>query len=113
MVLPLAFKKSMSFEWPARRKTPIIKHGDNYENENIGGDVLIGHNTLLGTQQEARQTRDFLEGILTKEKQIEFYSQYEVLNDLFLNLSIINTRTDLAGSSKELTEYHFGFKLDY
>jgi hypothetical protein len=89
------------------------KKGANYENENIGGDILVGHNTLLGTQTEARQTREFLEGILTTEKQYEFYSQYEVLNDLFLNLSIINTQTNTSGVTKDLTEYHFGFKLDY
>ena len=104
-------------EWHHRFLTGIKyrqwKHGANYENENIGGDVLVGHNTLLGTQQEARQTRDFLEGILTTEKQFEFYSQYEILNDLYLNFSYINTRTNLSGSTTKLTEYHFGFKLDY
>jgi len=89
------------------------KHGANYENENIGGDILVGHNTLLGTQQEARQTRKFLEGILTTEKQYEIYTQYEILNDLFLNLSIVNTQIKVSGSANDLTEYHFGFKLDY
>jgi hypothetical protein len=104
-------------EWHHRFLTGIKyrqwKHGANYKNENIGGDVLVGHNTLLGTQQEARQTREFLEGILTTEKQFEFYSQYEILNDLYLNFSYINTRTNLSGSTTKLTEYHFGFKLDY
>jgi len=104
-------------EWHHRFLTGLKyrqwKNGANYENENIGGDILVGHNNLLGTQQEARQTRKFLEGILTTQKQFEFYSQYEILNDLFLNFSLINTQTDIAGSSKDITEYHFGFKLDY
>jgi hypothetical protein len=104
-------------EWHHRFFTGIKfrqwKHGKNYKNENIGGNVLIGHNTIFQSQEEPRQTRKFLEGLLTIEKQFEFYSQYEILNDLFINLAITNTKTNLTGSTKELTEYHFGIKLDY
>ncbi len=61
------------------------KHGDNYPNENIGGDILLGHNTLLGTQTTPRDTRKFLEGILHTERLYQFYVHYEIFNGFFLN----------------------------
>ncbi len=89
------------------------KHGDNYPNENIGGDILLGHNVLLGDQTESRTTREFLEGILTTSRFYEFYTQYEVLNDFFLNLSVRKIDIQNPESSQNLTEMHLGFKLEY
>ena len=89
------------------------KHGANYENENIGGDILLGHNALLGDQEEPRTTREFLEGILTTNYLTEFYTEYEILNDLFLDFSARNLINRGPQPEQNLTEVHFGLKLDY
>jgi hypothetical protein len=106
----------ISKDWHHRFTTGIKfqqwKHGANYENENIGGNVYQGRNILLGTQSEARETRKFLEGILSKDQLIEFYINYEMFNDLFLNLTISDHQIEGPNSSNN-TEFHFGFKLDY
>lgn len=90
-----------------------LKHGDNYDNENIGGDILTGHDTLLGGQIEARETRDFLEGILTTENTVEFFSQLELFNDFFINFSIASQSTRVAGMTTDHTVIDLGLKLDY
>ena len=104
-------------DWHQRVRTGIKwwqwKHGDNYPNENIGGDILLGHNILLGDQAEPRETRKFLEGVLSTEKRLQFYIEYEVLNDLFLNLSFTGIDLNNQEGQKNLTEFHFGLNLDY
>ncbi len=89
------------------------KRGDNYPNENIGGDILTGHNVLLGDQEEARTTRKFLEGILTTSRLYEFYTQYEIFNDFFINLAVRKIKIQNPASNQNLTEVHLGLKLDY
>jgi hypothetical protein len=74
---------------------------------------LLGHNVLLGDQKEPRTTRKFLEGILTTTQNYEFYTQYEILNDLFLSLAIRNIKIKSSESDENLTELHFGIELDY
>ncbi len=104
-------------QWHYRFLTGIkwsqVKHGDNYLDENIGGNILIGHNILLGTQTDARQTRDFLEGILTTDNHLEFYTEWEPFNDLFFNLSIAFMKSKTLDVTSEFTIMHFGFKFDY
>jgi len=89
------------------------KHGDNYPNKNIGGDILLGRSTLLGDQEEPVETSSFLDGILETEKNLEFYARYEVFNDLFLNFRVRNTQYSNPEESTNLTELHFGIRLDY
>lgn len=89
------------------------KHGQNYPDENIGGDILLGHSKLMPGQEEPRETREFLEGILETEKTIKFYTQYELFNDFYLRFSAINTRYSSPEESSDLTELHFGIKIDY
>jgi hypothetical protein len=104
-------------EWHWRFKTGLKwwqwKHGDNYPNKNIGGDILLGHNRLLGDQEEPVEKSTFLDGIQETEKNIEFYARYEVFNDLFLNFRVKNTRYSNPEESTNLTELHFGIRLDY
>ena len=88
-------------------------HGDNYPNKNIGGDILLGHNTLIGEQEEPVETSEFLDGLLETEDRIEFYTQYEVLNDFFLNFKVINTKYSNQETNTNLTELHFGLRIDY
>ena len=88
-------------------------HGENYPNKNIGGDILLGHNTVLGDQEEPVESSKFLEGILETEKTLEFYARYEVFNDLFLNFRVRNTQYSNPEESTNLTELHFGIRLDY
>jgi hypothetical protein len=89
------------------------KHGENYPNENIGGDILLGHNELLGDQEEARETSKFLEGILQTERMVELYMRYELFNDFFLSAAVRNTKYTDPEKNSDLTEIHFGFLLDY
>ena len=91
----------------------IWKHGANYPDKNIGGDFMAGHNTLLGSQSEPVETRDFLEGILETEKRLHWYAQYELLNDFYLNFSLGIIRYTYSRSVTESTELHFGLKFDY
>lgn len=89
------------------------KHGANYPDENIGGDILLGHNILLGDQTEPRQTRKFLEGILTTKKNIQLYAVYEVFNGLFLRAHYNFYRTDTEGTQQNYNELFVGFKFKY
>ncbi|NOX90114.1 MAG: capsule assembly Wzi family protein [Calditrichaeota bacterium] len=76
-------------DWHARLVTGFKfqqwKHGENYPNENIGGDILLGHETLLGTQSKPKDTRKFLEGILNTQRTFQFYANYEIFNDFYLS----------------------------
>jgi hypothetical protein len=89
------------------------KHGANYPDKNIGGDILLGHRTLLGDQEVPVETSIFLDGILETEDILEFYARYEVFNDLFLNFRVKNTQYSNPEESTNLTELHFGIRLDY
>jgi hypothetical protein len=104
-------------EWHRRLITGLKwrqwKHGDNYPNKNIGGDILLGHSRLLDDQEEPVKTSKFLEGILETEKKLEFYTRYEVFNDFYLNFKVINTRYSNPEKSTNLTELHFGLRFDY
>jgi hypothetical protein len=104
-------------EWHRRFRTGLQwrqwKHGRNYPDENIGGNILLGHNILLGDQEKPRETRKFLEGILETDEQFKFYAQYEVFNDFFLNFSYTYIKYIDADIQSTLNEIHFGFKIDY
>jgi hypothetical protein len=89
------------------------KHGLNYPNKNIGGDILLGHSILLGDQEEPVETSIFLDGLLEIKKAFEIYARYEVFNDLFLNFRMRNTQYSNSDESTNLTEFHFGIRLDY
>jgi hypothetical protein len=98
-------------DWHQRLSTGLKfrqwKHGANYDDKNIGGDILIGHSP------SDPQTRKFLEGILTTEKRYEIYCNYEIFNDFFLSgrYSYINLKTQ--EQTEELNEFYFGFKFEY
>jgi hypothetical protein len=104
-------------DWHYRLKTGLKyvrwKHGANYENENIGGDIHKGHDELLGTQTIPRTTRKFLEGILRTEDRMNLYAQYELLNDLYLSGSVALIKTSEIDVKKEITEIQLGMKFDY
>ena len=104
-------------EWHRRLRTGLKwrqwKHGRNYSNENIGGDILLGHNVLLGEQEKPRETRKFLEGILETDERFNFYAQYEVFNDFYLDFSYTHIKYVDPDVQSNLNEIHFGFKLDY
>jgi hypothetical protein len=89
------------------------KHGRNYPNENIGGDIMLGHNTLLGDQEEARETRKFLEGILETEKKAEFYADYELFNGFFIRLKAAAIHYQNPSEEQKLSEIHIGLGLEY
>ena len=104
-------------EWHQRLNGGFIfrqwKKGNNYADENIGGNILQGHRTLLGSQSEARTTRRFLEGVLTHEQRYQIYVNYEVFNDFVLmgRLSYSDLRIDRQ--KQNFREVFLGFKLNY
>ncbi len=89
------------------------KHGANYPNENIGGDILLGHGVLLGDQTEPRETSTFLEGILTTQRKVQFYAVYEVFNGLFLRAHYNIYHTNTEGEINNFNELFLGLKFRY
>ena len=63
------------------------RHGANYPDENIGGDILLGHDDLLEGQTRPRTTRRFLEGQLTIQQKANVYLQYQFINQWYLLLT--------------------------
>ena len=104
-------------EWHQRFNTGVKfrqwKKGNNYPNENIGGDILVGHGTLLGSQTEPRETRKFLEGILTEEQRFEFYGNYEIFNDFYLSGRYSLSHLTISGDAENFNELYFGVILKY
>lgn len=90
-------------EWDQRFSTGLtyrqFKHGANYADENIGGDILLGRGVPYGNQLDAgdyKNTRRFLEGVLTRERRFSFDFEYEVFNDLYLRgrFRLIDIKTE-------------------
>jgi len=103
--------------WHRRLLTSLTaqrwRHGANYANKNIGGDIFLGHGTLLGTQTEPVETRKFLEGILQIENRLQFQARYEVFNDVYLQLALNYILYDNSASTIRSTELYLGLKFDY
>lgn len=104
-------------DWHARLETGFKfeqwKHGDNYPNENIGGDILVGHGTLLGNQSEPRQTRKFLEGILNIHRTWQLYAKYEVFNGLYLSAGWTWGHREQENKKFDYQELMFGAVFHY
>jgi len=107
-------------EWHQRFKTGIIyqqyKHGANYEDENIGGDILLGRGVPYGSQIDAsdyKDTRTFLEGNLSTERRFTLFSEFEVFNDMYLSgrYHFINLNTN--EDKKNLNELFVGLLFKY
>ncbi len=103
--------------WHQRLRTGFIfrqwKHGANYPDENIGGDILVGHGTLFSGQTEPRETRKFLEGVLTTEKLYRLQAQYEVFNDFYLSARYSIYQRNTEGQKSALREFYVGAVLHY
>jgi len=112
-VILFSVSKDISVRWLLGLQWSQTKKGANYPNENIGGDLLTGENVLLGTQEEPRQTRRFLEGILTTTKQTELFTRYELFNDFFVSASYIFSDTRTESRSQSLNEWHLGIRFNY
>ncbi|WP_456406345.1 capsule assembly Wzi family protein [Caldithrix abyssi] len=104
-------------DWHARLRSGLklqqYKHGDNYPNENIGGDILKGRSVLLGSQTEPRETRKFLEGILTTRQTAQFYATYEIFNDFYLKGAFTIGRLKIEERESAYQEYFVGLALKY
>ncbi len=104
-------------DWHARLETGFKfrqwKHGANYPNENIGGDILLGHGTLLGTQQKPRETRKFLEGILSTQRLFQLYANYEIFNGFYLKGAVTFDRLKVENTENSYREYFVGAVLKY
>ncbi len=107
----------MSKDWHRRLNTAFLfrqwKHGANFPDENIGGDILLGHTTLLGNQKEPDETRRFLGGILTTEKRYVFSTRYEAFNGLFFSAQWRMIRTIRDGKATYNNELFTGILLRY
>lgn len=87
-----------------------FKKGYNYQDLNIGGELLVGRGA---ENLPFKNTRTFLEGDLKKEHKIDLYSQYEVFNDLFLSTSYIWNISERDNNKQKWNEIHFGFLFNY
>ncbi len=104
-------------QWSRRFVTGLFfrqyAHGENYPDLNIGGDILLGHDNLLGDQTEPLETGKLLDGIVTTVRDYNFYLRYEPFNGLFIEADY-----QLSGQNKEgvvtpYNEFHFGFRFRY
>ena len=115
-VLYLHLKK----EWHQRFSTGFayrqFKHGANYADENIGGDILLGRGVPYGSQLDAtdyKNTRRFLEGILTSERRYSFDAEYEVFNDLYLRARYHFIDKKTGQQKDKMNEFYFGVLFRY
>lgn len=90
-----------------------LRKGHNLPNANIGGDILLGHNTLLGDQIEPRRKRNFLEGELETRQDATLFVRYELFNDLYLSGSYIFTHRHFKSIDENYNSLHFGFLFNY
>ena len=104
-------------DWHQRLTTGIVfqqwKHGANYPDQNIGGDILLGHSTLLPGQTAPKETRRFLEGILTTRERLWMYVRYEVFNDFFITTEYRRLTENTEGTAEIFTECFLGLRLKY
>ncbi len=104
-------------DWHARLVTGFKfrqwKHGANYRNENIGGNILQGHTTLLGNQMRPRETRKFLEGILTTQRLFQLYANYEIFNGFYLKGALNLEQISEKEKSNTYREVFLGVVLRY
>lgn len=107
-------------EWHQRFRTGIIyqqfKHGANYEDENIGGDILIGRGVPYGTQDDHtdyKDTRTFLEGMLTTERRLSLNAEYEVFNDMYLTGRYHSITNEISQKTQKLSEIYLGILFKY
>jgi len=104
-------------EWLPRLATGLkfiqYKHGANYPDENIGGDILHGHLDLFPGQTEPRETRKFLEGILTVLDSYQIYAKSEPFNGLHFEALYQFNRQQVADQKSRYNELHLGLVLEY
>jgi hypothetical protein len=104
-------------EWHYRLYTSIsyrnFKHGTNFADKNIGGDIMYGHDVLFPGQAEPVSKRKFLEGILKEETLWQATARYELLNDLFLQAILLDRSYKIERDSKHTTEIRLGIYFDY
>ncbi len=90
-----------------------LRKGHNLPNANIGGDINLGHNTLLGNQLEPRRKRYFLEGELETRQETTLFAKYEIFNDLYLSAAYIFTQRRFKDAKENYSDLHFGFLFRY
>jgi hypothetical protein len=104
-------------EWHHRLYSSLsyrnFKHGDNFPDKNIGGDIMYGQNVLFPGQSEPVTSRKFLDGIQEEETVWQFNIRYEVINDLFLQAVFIDRSYKREMESKHMTELRLGLHFDY
>ncbi|MBD3225862.1 MAG: hypothetical protein GF313_14130 [Caldithrix sp.] len=97
--------------WHQRLVTGIkwrqYKHGDNFADKNIGGDILLGHRSF------DPQERQFLDGLLTTEQRLECYVHYELFNDLFLRGRYNYIDSNEPNIHRIYHEFYMGFEMRY
>lgn len=94
-------------------KAERLKKGYNSDNENIGGDILLGHTTLIGSQNTPRQTRRFLEGKLLDKKSLQVNLQYELFNELYISGSATWYNEIIEQTKKSYNILHLGMVFNY
>ncbi len=111
------FYAHLKKDWLPRLATGLkfiqYKHGDKYANENIGGDIYHGHLDLFPGQTEPRETRKFLEGILTVRDSWQVYTKFEPFNGLQIEALYQLNRQEIDKLKNRFNELHLGVVLEY
>jgi hypothetical protein len=104
-------------EWHHRIYTSLsfrnLKHGQNFPDKNIGGDIMYGHNAVFPGQTEPVARRKFLEGILAEENIWQAAVRYELLNDLFIDAVVLDRSLKETQTTQHTQEIRLGFCFDY
>ena len=74
---------------------------------------MLGHDTLLGSQQKPRVTRKFLEGILSTQRLFQLYVHYEIFNDFYLKGAVNLERVQKEKQTETFKEIFLGVVLRY
>ncbi len=98
-------------DWHWRFRTGLKwrqwKHGENFTDKDIGGDILEGHETGDPIY------RKFLGGRLTTERRLELYSRYEVFNGFFFRARYNWLNIKRPQADESLNELFLGLELRY
>ena len=96
-----------------RVKATHYKHGANFDDKNIGGDVLVDHTELVGGQTERVYYPRFLDGEVTSRFSLEVQADYEVFNDAFVEVELRRHVVSEPGRTHSFHELSFRIEARY
>ena len=84
-----------------------MKHGKNYPDKNIGGDLELGH------RQEDPTQIGFMEGIVEKTVRFGFKFKYDLYRRFNVNFDFDREIYEISGEKIKSTNFLTGFGINY